>query len=473
MRTNRLRLIAFILILCLAFPIANVSAATNVVSVTMSRVGDAYYGGEFLVRIAVSKPTVALAGIEFTLEYDPEYVVPQLTENTDSGREMDAFITSKPSGWEQFCYHSEEDSLYNLRFVMPESGSSYLDQANELIIEIPFTVCTPGSFSFEIASGNILAFGADSAITAHYGNGSSLNVTAASEGIKLSAALNGTDSEDTDSRYNLGVDITNLGDTSGIIALEFDLYYDKTVFLPAVKNNSQSEMNQFFVYTPQNGWEQMCTLYEDEGKYRIRLAANNCGDPSKAEVLSPGDSIKLSIPFSVIGTENAVGKFRIESDSISGLNNLMGAVAGTGGTKNVLITASTGSTPENLGYTVKNGYLLYVAEKTNVSDFLAPMKPEYTVISNGNEITSGYVKTGYTLSDGNGTNLVIIVKGDVNGSGTIDLFDCVQVKAIYYNKNVPKEQEILAAAIVNGTSVGIFDYVRIKAHYLGKSDINA
>lgn len=472
MRINRLRLIVFIMVICLTFPIINVNASDNAVSITMSSVGDVYYGGEFKVRITVSKPTSALAGIEFALDYDSEYVLPQITENTEFGREMNAFMVNSPDGWEQLCYHSEKDSRYYLRFVMPESGSSYLDQAGELILEIPFTVCTPGSFEFNITDSSILAFGADSAITAYGGNGSILDVTAASEGIKLSTILGGEKSAVSGKSYDLGISITNLGDSAGIIAFEFDVYYDKSIFEPTVKSNTQNEMDAFIVSTPQSAWEQMCTLYESEGKYTIRLAANNCDDPSKAEILTANDVIQLSIPFSVIGNEGSVGEFKVDSASIIGLNNLMGAVSGTGDKTDVSVAAPIKFSPEQLGYTVKDGYLLYVPEKTNVSDFLSPMPTEYSVLSGGAVVTDGYVRTGQTLFDGKGNGLTIIVKGDVNGDGNVNIFDCVQVKAIYYGKSTPKTHEILAGAINNGTSIGIFDYLRIKAHYLGKSDLN-
>ncbi len=473
MRITRLRLIVFIMVICLTFPIINANAADNAVSIIMSSVGDVYYGGEFKLRITVSKPTTALAGIEFALDYDSEYVLPQITENTEFGREMDVFMAVSPDGWEQFCYHSEKDSRYYLRFVMPESGSSYLDQSGELVLEIPFTVCTPGSFEFSVTDDSILAFGSDSAITMYTGKGSVLDVTAASEGIKLSAILGGEKSAISGESYSLGISITNLGDTAGIVAFEFDVYYDKAVFEPTIKSNAQSEMNSFIVSTPQSAWEQMCTLYESEGKYTVRLAANNCGDPSKAEILRENGAIEISVPFLVIGSEGSVGEFRVDAASIIGLNNLMGAVSGIGSQTDVSIAAPIKFSPEQLGYTVKDGYLLYVPEKTDVSDFLAPMPAEYSVLSGGSAVTDGYVRTGQTLFDGKGNGLTIIVKGDVNGDGNVNIFDCVQVKAIYYGKSTPKTQEILAGALSNGSSIGIFDYLRIKAHYLGKSDINA
>jgi hypothetical protein len=150
----------------------------------------------------------------------------------------------------------------------------------------------------------------------------------------------------------------------------------------------------------------------------------------------------------------------------------MGAVSGTGDKTDVSVAAPIKFSPEQLGYTVKDGYLLYVPEKTNVSDFLSPMPTEYSVLSGGAVVTDGYVRTGQTLFDGKGNGITIIVKGDVNGDGNVNIFDCVQVKAIYYGKSTPKTHEILAGAINNGTSIGIFDYLRIKAHYLGKSDLN-
>lgn len=473
MRAIGLKLLVFILIICLTVPVLNTYAAEKAVSVLLSCDSDAYYGGEIVVRIVIPKPSVALAGLEFTLAYDPEYVAPQITENSENGREMDQFMVAAPDGWEQYCYHSSESALYQLRFLMPQSGDSYLDQANELILEIPFTVYTPGSFDFSVAENDIIAIGADELFTAYSGNGDTLTVVASGDAEKLSVDLGAETSVPENGKYYLDIAVTNLGDTSGIVAVEFDLAYDKSVFEPVVKDNSQSAMNQFMVSMPENAWEQMCTLYESEGKYTLRFAANNSDTADKAEILASGETLTLSIPFKVIGGEGDVAAFRVDSASVIGLNNVMGIISGRGDSKSVSISEAADLPIENLEYEIVNGYLLYVPEKTNVESFLSAMGSGYGIYSDGKEITSGYVRTGYTLSDNNGTEVIVVVKGDVDKSGVIDFYDCVYIKSIYYEKYTPAQEELYAAAIIDQTTVSLYDYLQVKAHYFGKADINA
>ncbi len=449
-----------------------VGASENAVSLSLSCDDEAYYGGEIRLRVTASKPIKALAALEFTLSYDPDYVVPQITANSDTGREMDAFNIAVPSGWEQFNYHSAEENLYHFRFIMPQNEESYLDGENEFILEIPFTVCTPGSFSFNILSADIIAIGADSALTAYSGSGDTLNITAAGDAEKVSVVLGGNDSVYENGTYYLNIVVTNLGDSAGIIAIEFDLIYDKSRFEPIYKSNTQSEMDAFMVSMPQNSWEQMCTLYESGGKYTLRFAANNSEDSSKAEILKSGEMLKLSVPFKAIGSKGSTGEFKVTASSVVALNNVMGILSGRGGSKSVAIEAGFTDIPPELGYEIKDGCLLYVAEKTDIADFLAPLGSLY-LTSGGTRVDSGYVCTGYVLTDGGDMNLTVVVKGDVDRSGEVDMFDYLMVKTICFERYNPDTAQFYAAAVADGQEITAFDYLQIKSHYFGTFDLNA
>lgn len=472
MRSFGVKTLIIILAVLLSFPTVYAGAAEKAVSFSLSCDSEAYYGGEIIVKIAVSKPSKALAGLEFTLSYNPDYVVPQITENSDTEREMDVFSTTVPQGWEQFHFHSAESNLYHFRFIMPQSGSSYLDSENELVLEIPFTVCTPGSFDFSISDSDIIAIGADDALTPYSGSGDSLTVNAAGEAEKVSVVLGSDGKAPEKSTYNLNVAITNLGDSAGIIAVEFDLVYDKTVFEPIYKTNSQSEMNVFMVSMPQNSWEQMCTLYEADGKYTLRFAASSSDDADKAETLDSGEVMTISIPFKVIGSEGDTADFSVNAASVVALNNVMGIISGRGDSKNVAIEKAINVLPENLGYEIKDGCLLYVPEKTDISDFLAPLGTLY-LTSNGNRVDSGYVCTGYVLTDGSSLNLTVVVKGDVDRSGEVDMFDYLMVKTICFERYTPDTAQFYAAAVADGQEITAFDYLQIKSHYFGTFDLNA
>ncbi len=473
MKATWLRYLAVITALCLIFPVMAVFSATSAVSFTLSAVGDVYYGGEFMLRIAVNKPTVALEGLEFALSYNSEYVTPKVTENSYDNREMNSFFVAKPNGWEQYSYHSSEDSTYILRFAAGETDTQYLSTANGLVLEIPFVVNTPGSFDFAIATESIIALAGDSNLTSYGGTGSSVTVTAESGAEMVEVSLSGAATCQKGSQYILELDITNLGDVSGIVALELDLNYDSSVFQPVIIANNTNQMDSFITSAPQNSWEQICRLYSTESRYVLRLAAKNCGEPDIAEVLKPNESIKLSIPFTAVGQQGSSGVFSVNSSTVIGVNNVMGVLSGKGSTFTAQIKAAgTATSPQQLGYTVTSEKcLLYVRECTAVSDFLAPFTSEFAVYKGSERITDGYVCTGYALKDGNGNSYTVVVKGDVDGSGEVDLFDCLYVKAIYYNQYLPTAYEKYAAAVCDGKTISIFDYFRIKSHYFGIADL--
>ncbi len=85
---------------------------------------------------------------------------------------------------------------------------------------------------------------------------------------------------------------------------------------------------------------------------------------------------------------------------------------------------------------------------------------------NGNEVTSGVVKTGYTVevSGYPETKLIIAVKGDANKDGKISALDYVKVKNHILKKiDLSKDKAAYYAANANGDSkISALDYVKIK-----------
>jgi hypothetical protein len=161
---------------------------------------------------------------------------------------------------------------------------------------------------------------------------------------------------------------------------------------------------------------------------------------------------------------------------VVGVNNVMGVLSGAGSSKVVEIIQATpvippATSPEELGYVIKNGCLLSLREYTEIGDFLAPFATNFKIYSGNNEITDGYVCTGYILKDDKGNSYTIVVKGDVDGSGIIDFFDCLYTKAIYYNNYLPNYAERYAAVVDGGDEVTLFDYLQIKSHYFERTNL--
>lgn len=466
MRSYGIRYLIILLAFCLVFPSVGANAAAeNAVGISMSCDGDAYYGGEIRLRITVSKPSVALSGLEFTLAYDPVYVRPTITENTEEEREMDALVAAKPSGWEQMSYHSE--GLYHFRFAMPDSGNSLLDTAGELVLDIPFSVQSAGSFDFVISDADIIAIASDSESTPLAGTGATLGVVADSEAQKLSVELLGNSTVSENGQYYLEIKTTNLGDTSGIIAVEFEVAYDKNVFSPTVTENSSGQMDVFMTDMPGN-WEQMCSLDQAKGKYTLRFAAANAESSSNADKLASGEAFTVSIPFKVIGSEGDIASFSVSAQSVIGINSINGIITGSGGTSSVSIEkAPEGTIPGELGYEIRDGYLLYVNENTTVSDFLAPFSPSFSINSKGDTVCTGDI-----LTDGNAITLTVIVLGDPTNSGRIDKYDYILIKRYCMNTVTLDAAKLLAADATRDGKVDRYDYILVKRHCLGTIDIS-
>lgn len=466
MRSFGIKILIIFTVFCLAFPMLAVNAVGDAVEVKLSFDGEAYRGSDITLTVTVEKPTVALAGLEFTLAYDTQYVKAKITENSESLLQMDALVASKPNGWEQISHHKE--GLYTFRFAMPDNGKDALDNASELVLKIPFTVQSAGSFDFEISSDDVIAIANDKESTALSGKGSSASVVAASEAQKIGVQIVGNDVANEKGDYMLQIEALNLGDSSGIVALEFDFTYDKTVFSPKIRSNENEEMNAFMQSMP-GDWEQMCSFDEVRGKYTLRFAANNSESITDADSLKSGEKMIIAIPFTVIGSEGDIASVAVDSASVVGINTSNGILSGNGSVKSVSIEKAPASTiPDELGYIIKDGFLMYVNEKTSVTDFLAPLGNQFSVNSK-----NGTVCTGDVLTDGNGINLTVIVCGDVNGSGDIEKYDYILVKRYCMNTFTFNDTQFLSGDVTRDGKVDRYDYILIKRHCLGTFTIKA
>lgn len=125
-------------------------------------------------------------------------------------------------------------------------------------------------------------------------------------------------------------------------------------------------------------------------------------------------------------------------------------------------------------------YVTGVAPQTAVADFLAGFKFENCVLkvlnADGAENT-GTVATGNKLGiyvDGAlQKSIDIVIYGDVNGDGAVDVMDIIRLNR-YILKSVALEGAYLEAADANRSADGadIMDVIRINRHILGNTSIN-
>lgn len=442
-------------------------SANEAAAFALSCTEDVAVGGEIAVTVTLSRVDIAISGIEFSLTYDSEYVLPKITSNENS--QMDLFAKTLPSGWEQLCSYSEQENKYYLRFCVGSDSTNYITDEDDIVIRIPFTVREAGVFDFTVDSGDIIIIGAHSVSDIYGGAGATVSAVGLSESDKLALTLSGSETAYERGIYNLTAEVTNLGDSTGIIAFECDLHYDTDIFEPVITANEDGEMDAFMTDMPADGWEQMCSLDSDEGCYTLRFAALGAGTVAN-EILKSGESFLVTIPFKVIGAEGDVGAFAIKRDTVLGVNGVTGIVTGSGSTFSTSVADSpVASFPEK--YTVADGLIYWVAEKTEIADFVAELGSVTVADKDGNAVTDDVVKTGQLLVAGDAT-YVIVVKGDANGNGKIDAPDYLMAKRAVLGTYTPSSAELRAMAISGGEGAVPDDYFMLKRHVLGTFDIN-
>ncbi len=441
-------------------PCLSVSSSEEAVQISMSFDGNAKVESEMKLRIKVGKPSQQLAGVEFALEFNPQMVTPTITKNDKNGTEMAKLVTKMPTGWEQFCSYSEAENRYYFRFVMPVDGN-YLTKDGQIVIDIPFKVIAAGVISFKIPNSEVIAIAGDESFSVLSGKGSNLSVTAAGKSESFSVDLSNNGAAKENGIYYVDINVTNIGDDEGIVALEFALKYNPNYFVPYITDGRQ--MDSFMVSTPNNSWEQMCTLYESENKYILRFVALHAESAAESEKLALGKSMKISVPFKTVGKEGEAGNFVANSATAIGFNNAGEKVTGVGSLKSVPIGERVSFVPQWI-YESKDGYV-FSPLNTKVTDFTTPLGSAY-VTYNGKKITSGNIKTGYKLVNGSET-LAVVVKGDVDCNGIINSLDYGLVKRACFGEHPLKNELFYAAAVFDGKKITALDYAIIKRQYFG------
>ncbi|MBE6692778.1 MAG: hypothetical protein E7586_05615 [Ruminococcaceae bacterium] len=453
-------LLVLVMLCSLCMPCLSVSSAEDAVQISISFDGDAKAGSEMKLRIKVGKPSQQLAGVEFALDFNPKMVTPTITKNDKDGTEMAKLVTKMPTGWEQFCSYSEAESRYYFKFVMPVDGN-YLTKDGQIVIDVPFKVVSAGVISFKIPNSEVIAIAGDDSFSVLSGKGSNLSVTAAGKGESFSVDLSDNGAAKENGIYYVNINVTNIGDDSGIIALEFALKYNPDYFMPYITEGRQ--MDSFMVSTPSNSWEQMCTLYESENKYILRFAALHAESADESEKLTLGKSIKISVPFKTVGKEGETSNFVANSATAIGFNNKIEKVTGAGSLKSVSIGERVSFVPQWI-YESNEDYV-FAPANTKISDFTKPLGSAY-VTYNGKKITSGNVKTGYKLVNGSET-LTVVIRGDVDCNGMINSLDYGLVKRACFGEYPLRNELFQAAAVFDGKKITALDYAIIKRQYFG------
>ena len=444
------------------------AAPQSVVALKLECPGGVRVGGTAVVKITVGAPSQPLSALEFTFDYDADYVSPQITGTFESG--TPEFVKKMPQNWEPLCSLDEAEHRYTLRFAAPQDGKPALDSGSQIVLEIPFSVKKAGSAAFVCEEADIVAVPASDPLAVLGGTGAELYVAASSETEKVAVTLSGGDEAVKGEVYPLSITFTNLAEATGIIAVEFVLKYDKTCFSPVIKSNKESEMDAFLAEEDRSGWEQMCTLEESASRIVMRFAALSLGG-ERSQLIPEGGSMNFCVEFRVTGSEGDTPAFEIPAAGLIGLNEAMGEVSGSGSKKAVAIKGG-GQTPYGPpSYEFAEGFVSGVRENTSLAEFISATGAGSVTDANGNAVESGLVCTGYRITV-NGTEYIAIVRGDANGNGRIDPTDYAMAKRAVLNTFSPGETQRRAICIRGGAKPAASDYAMIKRHYLRTFDIN-
>ena len=176
-----------------------------------------------------------------------------------------------------------------------------------------------------------------------------------------------------------------------------------------------------------------------------------------------------------IGIMNEAFVFEIpvyeNMDSASDTNTPSSGDNNSNGSNNTSLSVNTIAT--NIGVKVNSSYMSGISLGTTGNDIVNRIK---TLSSNASVSISnnGKLGTGNTItisSNGESRTYTVIVYGDPNGDGTINIFDLVRTQKIILNTvNASESQRKAADANKDGT-VNIFDLVRIQKHVLNVSSI--
>lgn len=90
------------------------------------------------------------------------------------------------------------------------------------------------------------------------------------------------------------------------------------------------------------------------------------------------------------------------------------------------------------------------------------------------DINSGIISTGmkFTLNINNiDYTYIVVIKGDVNGDGSIYATDYVSIKNHIMGKSTLKGASLIAADVNSDGNIYATDYVKIKNYIMGKDTI--
>lgn len=204
---------------------------------------------------------------------------------------------------------------------------------------------------------------------------------------------------------------------------------------------------------------------------------------AKSEVTELNVNAETTNPNAKV--ENA-GKVALSENEIK-LEIKVTAVNGSTSTYTVNVhrIETDGFTPteilNGIGLKVDAEYASNIEFGSDVSNIITSIKNKYFFAEikitddTGTEITEGVVKTGYTITivnAGTTNSFKIIIYGDINSDGLIDIVDLLKVRQHLVGYTTLKDANLKASDLNKDNTVDIVDLLLVRKYLLGEYTIN-
>lgn len=89
----------------------------------------------------------------------------------------------------------------------------------------------------------------------------------------------------------------------------------------------------------------------------------------------------------------------------------------------------------------------------------------------GGTVSGAEVPSTGTLLNFDDSMIYLVSRGDMNGDGNVDVYDCLMLKSSFFGKYSPTQAQLSAVMISGGDELSVYDYMMLKSHILGKFNI--
>ncbi|MBO7254651.1 MAG: hypothetical protein J6V36_05040 [Clostridia bacterium] len=287
---------------------------------------------------------------------------------------------------------------------------------------------------------------------------------------KFDVVLSAASSFKGNDTFELLCEIKNIKATYGIVAVDFVVSYNKSAFTPLYP--SGNDLSSSYIKTaPKSGstllWEDIGTYCDTaNGKVYMRFAhktaENGDGTKKDGELVF---KILFTAKVSTGSYDFVASGCRGTDPGSSNYKKLTEVYANGSSCTATAASFSSNLVPSVSGVEVVNGYVYGLPHKKTAAEVKAMFEGNVNLVLNEN---GKYVSTGsVVISEDGNEAAVIIVLGDVDGTGVVDATDYLLVKNDFTQVINLEGHYAIAADTNKSGSIDSTDYLKIKSHFLG------